>query len=517
MALSIHPVSATKAAASSAALFRRLPAAPARLDPAVARRWETWLDALRAPAPVRNNLARLRGGAAAIVSGQQAGVLGGPLLTLLKAARAVSLAAEVETALGRPVVPVFWVAGDDHDLDEIHHTFAVNRAGDVQRVRLELGGARGAASTVAVPPDAARLVHELWEIAAIAPDALAPDAFLPQRGDSLSTWFARVVLALLGQHGLVPFSPDLVGDVAQPVFERALRDDAGAAIERALRDGTEALALRGVTAPLPIESDPPLFVLEPGARTRVRRRDGRLLLDKQPTTREELLALPPLGPRRLSANVALRTILQAACLPALAYVAGPTEANYYEQLAPLHRLFDVPFPAVVPRPAASVLSKAAVRALRKLGVAPGDAVTHLDARAANPAGADVAASPWVARGTALRDEVARYVDELKRASPALESATARRSGQLLQGFDGLLERLRVALADGDAHARQRWTLLENTLRPGGKPQDRVLNALPFLAEHGPGLIDALLRLRAEPDERGAVPHALIFTEESAHG
>jgi len=87
----------------------------------------------------------------------------------------------------------------------------------------------------------------------------------------------------------------------------------------------------------------------------------------------------------------------------------------------------------------------------------------------------------------------------------------------LTGFDGLLERVRAALADGDEHARQRWALLESTVRPGGKPQDRVLNALPFFAEHGGELVETLLRLRSEPDERGAVPHALIFAEEAANG
>jgi bacillithiol synthase len=508
MSLRIQPPAA-ETAASSAELLRRLPPATGRLAPEVGERWAAWLERVGAGAPVRRNLDRLRAGAHAIVTGQQAGILGGPLLTLLKAARAVSLAREVEAAGGKPVVPVFWIAGDDHDLDEIHHTFVVNRAGELQKLRIDLGGARGAASTVEVPADAARLVRELFEVAAIAPDQLAQERFLPRSGDSLSTWFARVLLALLGEHGLVPFSPELLGETARPTFERALRDDAGDAIARALELGTEALALRGVEAPLPVESDPPLCLIAPGSRVRLRRRDGRLFAGDAPTSAKELLALPLDGPRRLSANVALRPILQANHLPALAYVAGPTEAKYYEQLAPLHRLFEAPFPWVVPRPAASILSKVAARAMRRLAVDPAELLTRIESRGSRgPAAA--ASSPWLERGQALRREAQGFVDELKLASPALESAAARRGEQLLQSLDALLERIRVALTEGDAHARQRWTLLENTLRPGGKSQDRVLNALPFFAEHGPALIEALLRLRAEPDQRGAVPHALIY-------
>src|SRR5882672_7340884 len=103
MPLRIHPQLAEPAAAPSADFLRRLPATPRRVAPAVAARWAAWLDALGAPAPVRRGLERLRDGAAAILTGQQAGVLGGPLLTLLKAARAISLAREIEAATGRPI------------------------------------------------------------------------------------------------------------------------------------------------------------------------------------------------------------------------------------------------------------------------------------------------------------------------------------------------------------------------------------------------------------------------------
>jgi hypothetical protein len=77
--------------------------------------------------------------------------------------------------------------------------------------------------------------------------------------------------------------------------------------------------------------------------------------------------------------------------------------------------------------------------------------------------------------------------------------------------------VRAALAEGDEHARARWILLGHCVGPGGKPQDRVLNALPFFAEHGPELIDAMLRLRSEPEGTADVPPALVFAEEPVHG
>ena len=76
---------------------------------------------------------QLADNALCVVTGQQAGLLTGPLLTILKAARAVGLARDLKAATGREVVPVFWVAGDDHDLGEINHTFVVRRDGELQR------------------------------------------------------------------------------------------------------------------------------------------------------------------------------------------------------------------------------------------------------------------------------------------------------------------------------------------------------------------------------------------------
>jgi bacillithiol biosynthesis cysteine-adding enzyme BshC len=449
---------------------------------------------------------------ACVVTGQQAGVLTGPLLTILKAARAVSLARELAQASGKPVVPLFWIASDDHDLDEIHHTFVLNGGGEAQKLRLELAGARGAAGEVVVPADGARLVKELWEVAGIDAAALPIEPFLPRDGDTLSSWFARGLLALFADHGLELVEPKQLGAAARPILERALRD--GYAIARALQEGADALKSRGIEPPLPVESDPPLFWIEAGARTRIRRRGAELAIGERVLTGREADDLAKScgpGVPRLSANVALRPIVQAATLAPVAYVSGPNEIVYYEQLRPLHALFDVPFPALVARPRATILPTAAMRALRKMEVAPRELFELLEKKE-EAAGE----SPLLARGDSLRAEVGRYVDELLESSPAVKSAAARRAAQLLQSFDGLLERARAAKLEGARTGGLRHAQLRNVVLPRGKPQDRSLNVLPFVAQ-APELIGTLLSLRGEPDGRGLVPHSLVHAEDGTNG
>ena len=76
--------------------------------------------ALGAGAETLSNLDRLEKGAVAIVSGQQVGLFSGPAYSIYKALTAVQIAEEM-TRGGIPAVPVFWMATEDHDLDEVRH------------------------------------------------------------------------------------------------------------------------------------------------------------------------------------------------------------------------------------------------------------------------------------------------------------------------------------------------------------------------------------------------------------
>ena len=111
-----------------------------------------------AGAAVRANIEKLRGGARAVVTGQQVGLLGGPLLTLLKAATAVAKAAEATRVTGVEHVPVFWCATEDHDLAEVDQVTFPGKA-SVEMLRLGLKGATGEVGAVPL----ARVLPE-WSI-----------------------------------------------------------------------------------------------------------------------------------------------------------------------------------------------------------------------------------------------------------------------------------------------------------------------------------------------------------------
>jgi uncharacterized protein YllA (UPF0747 family) len=98
-----------------------------------------YLERMDAPPASLAALERLRDvRAVAVVTGQQAGLFTGPLYTLYKAMTVLGLARRLEADLGRPVVPVFWIASEDHDWDEVNHAWILDRAGELARIRLTL-------------------------------------------------------------------------------------------------------------------------------------------------------------------------------------------------------------------------------------------------------------------------------------------------------------------------------------------------------------------------------------------
>src|SRR3989304_6255669 len=86
------------------------------------------------------SLTALGEGSLAIVTGQQVGILGGPLYTLYKALSAVRVARSASSQLGRAVVPLFWMDADDHDFDEVRHAHLLGPSGELVSVHYEAGG-----------------------------------------------------------------------------------------------------------------------------------------------------------------------------------------------------------------------------------------------------------------------------------------------------------------------------------------------------------------------------------------
>jgi bacillithiol synthase len=274
----------------------------------------------------------------AVVTGQQAGLFSGPMYTLYKAMSAVGLAKRLEQTLDRPVIPVFWVASEDHDWGEVDHAYMLDTADDVKRVKLSYSPEPHQMVYSTQLPEAAvqEVIRQAHEIIPDGPDKAQVlrwmrDAYTPNT--SLATWFAKILLRLVEPHGMVVLDPCLPGlrQLVLPVWLRGLKEHES--VHATLTQAYGEVEARGFTAEVVRdEANTTLFYVENGKRFVLERAaNGRLRarghgLEK---TLDEWMQTAEESPTSFSSNVLLRPVVQDTLLPTVAYVGGPSEIAYH--------------------------------------------------------------------------------------------------------------------------------------------------------------------------------------------
>lgn len=450
------------------------------------------------------NARRLAGGdAVAVVTGQQAGVLTGPLYTLYKAAQAVALAREMTDRLRRPVIPVFWIAAEDHDFTEIDHLDLLDRQGELRRLRLPLDPppSHRSAGHIAAGDAAPALLREALAClpeTEFLPGLAADLERLTAAGGSLADWFGRLMAWLLGGQGLVlldPMQPAL-RRLAAPFVARLLENSE--AVSLALEAGRAKVAALGFEPTVQSAPDAAqLFVYHEGQRLALfRKADGFATRGGEVAwSRREAAAQAAAEPERFSGNVVTRPLLQDYLLPTLAYVAGPGEISYYGLYGPVYQAALLEPPIYVPRAQLTLVEPSIARYLQKQELSLEQALTGLEeARSRRLDQSDDIGIGQLFSGF-RGDFDRRYGDlisQVLRLDRSLEQAAAENVKQIHAQFGRLEEKARQQLRKNSETAMRQFDRLALNLSPRGQPQERVLNLLPFLARFGPNLPEELL-------------------------
>jgi bacillithiol biosynthesis cysteine-adding enzyme BshC len=331
----------------------------------------------------QHNVERLRHpDAVAVLTGQQPALFGGPLHNLYKAATAVRLARHLESSTGRPHVPVFWIANDDHVLTAVDHVHAV---GDEGLVRITWDHRRPHTteplSEVRLDERVADAARELLRHAGSAA-GLAAALFRP--GERLTDCFGRLLSAWFEQDGLVVVDPSdpRLRRLGMPRLAPELAYPAPSAV--GARIATAWLAGRGYPAQVALRED--RLGLFHGRTQRFRLRASEATCQIQPggagVTWDTARTMLAAAPQDFSPNVLLRPLYQDALFPTAAYVAGPGEIAYFAQLGPVYDRFGLPMPVVYPRKSMTLVSARARRDLASHGLTVSDVLR--DVRALGP-------------------------------------------------------------------------------------------------------------------------------------
>lgn len=465
---------------------------PADLRPAFENDGDGRLDAL------------LTGEALCVTTGQQPGLLLGPLYSLYKGLTALALAERLEARLARPVVPVFWVAGDDHDFLESAHTHVLSRSSDVERLALpdrapdapltpmyrERLGPEIAAVLEAFwaeqPDTEYRAEVEAWLAGAYRPEATVADAF------------AQALTGLLGPRGVLVFRPTHPAAKAamRPWLGRAL--DQAAALDRALADRAAELAGRGASTPVHVGDGASLVMLEGReGRDRLVLDDGSLHARRsgERYLPEELAGVLEAEPERFSPNVLLRPVVEAALLPTVAYVGGPGELAYLPQCAPVYDALGVTPQPPVPRWSGMIIEARVRKVLDKYDIAPDDLHLpegQLEQRLVRGDLPAEAADAFARLRELLDREYGVVRDAAIAIDPTMRKPVESTRNAALAGVRDVEKRLVSHLKQRNDTLVQQLARARAALFPLGKPQERILGLPPFLTRYGSGFVDTVL-------------------------
>jgi bacillithiol biosynthesis cysteine-adding enzyme BshC len=470
------------------------------------------------------SLDALAAGGCAVVTGQQVGLFLGPLYTLYKAATAVRLARTLEAETGRPVVPIFWLQTEDHDLPEIapcvvprQHDAPVVIAPEIAKHN------RSSIAHLQLPQGIGDCIARLRQELSTLPHASTHIERIARHYQSGRTWseaFAGLIAELFEPEGLLLIDPrtaELAALVA-PIHRRALEQSA--AIAATLQAQSDAIEHAGFEATVHVREDSPLSFYHPqgaeGPRTRLRKQGADFVEIEGGNTHSlpQLLAALEHDPLCFSTSALLRPIIQDSLLPTAAYVGGPAEIAYFAQLPPLYEAFDLQLSMIAPRARVRLVEPAAARLLNRLGLQCSDValpeqtllarlsgLPHLPqtstamASATNRAPAPL---PPVAFERALTEG---FEASLAQALAELPPDVTRRLTQQLDKTRKKLELTSAKLAHAysqallshDAQRVGEVRRLKQLLFPGAVPQERVFGFAYFAARYGDrALVEQLL-------------------------
>jgi bacillithiol biosynthesis cysteine-adding enzyme BshC len=438
-----------------------------------------------------------------VVTGQQLGMYGGPLFTIFKTMTAILLARKYEQELGRPVVPVFWLADEDHDFEEIAWAGITGRD-DFTKILLDQDGSGIPVSeeriTSAIQSFKEKVKEELFDTD-FSDDLWAQLNEHYQEGKThaqafaglINDWFAEEGLLIAGSN-YEPIKQLLAPEFAQSIAESDSIFDSIETKSAELEEGYQRQVVNG---------DSNLFYMsEQNGRTKIHRDGDNWTAADQVWSQSKLIAEIERHPEKFSPNVFLRPIIQDKLLPTLGYVAGPGELAYYGQMKDLYKEFDLDMPPIFPRFTGTIIESAISRIVEKLPFSfceYGKRIEDLESEfveQSETADLEQIFGEWKEKLESAAEEPLEVINEI---DPTLDGTV----GKTVAGFTNELDRLKGrvyrSIKKQEEIQINRIEKIKMNLFPDGGLQERSVSPIYFMNKYG---LDIWSNLLSEIEEDG---------------
>ncbi|ARD49209.1 bacillithiol biosynthesis cysteine-adding enzyme BshC [Sporosarcina sp. P37] len=439
-----------------------------------------------------------------VIGGQQAGVLTGPLYSVHKAVSVILLAKQQRAVLERPVVPVFWIAGEDHDINEINHTYTPQSGKAVKRQFKQPAILKTMASdTVYDQKEMTAYIKKIFKSygeTAYTQSLLQDVLQTVQQQRTYTGFFTSLMNRLFSAHGLlfIDAACKPLRELESPYFSQMIEN--AEAMAESVYSTEQQLQTMGYAKPIESEEqDANLFYVHDTGRVLLRRKDHKFVNEQAGISfsEGEMHELAKNKPWLLSNNVATRPIMQDLVFPVLAFVGGPGEIAYWSLLKGAFHILGIRMPVIVPRLSITLVNRQVQEALKLTGITIDRVLDHQ-----LPSHQEL----WLEQ---LRDErFDQLLDETKNQLEAqyeqLHSHLETTDPALLQLLDknlqfhkGQFDYLKKKKEQSTLlkHHVQfgRFHLISEQLFPEGSLQERLYSPYFYMNQFGQGLIDELLK------------------------
>jgi bacillithiol synthase len=478
---------------------------------------EKYMEHFPSSKEVKTSLEKLKQeNSAVIIGGQQAGILTGPLYSIHKVISIITLARQKEQELNIPIIPIFWIAGEDHDFQEVNHIF-LEKKGEIQKVIYpERVLDKRMVSDVGLDKDICmNWVEEIIETFGETEHTNELLFFMReavQKSETFVDFFAQIVMELFKDEGLLVIDSGYQGlrCLEKEIFISQIEQVTG--INHCVKDVQHQLEDEGFNRSIEMSDQAAnLFYYDDEYKERIllEYNEGKQqFIGKNGAlrfSRTELLHIASEFPGKLSNNVVTRPLTQEMLFPTLAFIAGPGEIAYWAELKQVFEHFSIKMPLIVPRLNITLLDRAVESDLEELGLSLVEVLTN---------------------GTGKQQEA--YLKSVK--DQELEELFQYTKKQLLENYGKIQEKLdkgliplieknqailmeQIDFMEGktEDHLKQKhefalskFQRVDDSLRPIGAPQERILNALYYMNQYGIPFLSELSHLNYDFDGKHKV-------------
>lgn len=437
-----------------------------------------------------------------IFSGQQACLFGGPLLILFKALGIIKAAQMLSMTLERDVVPIFWIAADDHDFEEVNNTWLLDRGTEPVQVTydgkpaIELPVAEISFSHAEARKSAIAQLKETLGDTDFTPDLYNMIEECYSSSDTFATAFGKLWSRLLGKYGLVMFSPGdpEVKRFSRDFFRRILNKQND--LRETLTQTNNELVQSGYHIQVEKSEDATHLFYNLDGRKPVARVEDGFMVGDQHFTGDELLAALDEHPEKFSPDVITRPVFQSHLFPVVAQKGGPSEIAYLAQVNPVFRLFHLPPPCHSARPSATLLETRFEKLMEEYHIGFDDLTGDIE-QAINRVLDQSFPSDLKKKFDSLQKDVLEhfneFMDDALEFDPSLKDFGKQTRGKVDYALNNFKGKVFSAHKKRQKQTRERIYRLQNGVYTNRNLQERSLNLLYFLSKYGPDLIDFVYR------------------------